>query len=84
MIPHEMRPDSPVDAPSEPCDPCRHSRGNLKFWTQLLIRTWARAANAEESQGVPSDSLGDCTSLRPHKPVPEIPVVIRKESRPNS
>ena len=48
------------------------------------MRTSARAATAEESRGAPRNLGGDWILLRPHKWVPEVPVVTREEPRRNS
>ena len=79
MSPHESRPDSPVETPEEPRDPCWHWRGNLRFRPQLQMRTSAPAATAEESQEALPNSHGDWTLLRPHKQVPEVAVITREE-----
>ena len=50
MSPQEMRPDSPVETPEEPRDPCQHWRGILRFQPQLQVRTSALAATREESR----------------------------------
>ena len=65
MFPHEMRPDSPVETPEEPRDPCRQGRGNLRFRPQLQMRTSAPAVTAEESQQAPRNSHGDSMFLTP-------------------
>ena len=75
----ETRPDSPVETPEEPRDPCQHWRGTLRFRPQLQMSTSAPAAIAEESRETPCNSHGDWTFLRPHERVPEVPVVTQKE-----
>ena len=77
-------PDSPVDAPAEPRDTSRPWRGTQRFRPQLQMRTSAPGATAEESRVAPSDSHGDCTSLRPHERVPEVPIITREVSHCNS
>ena len=84
MDPHEMRPDSLVDASEEPPDPCQPWKGNLTFLPKLQMKTSDPAATAEESRGAPRDSRGDWTSLRPHERVTDVPVVTREEPRRNS
>ena len=38
VSPHETRPDSPVETPEEPQNPCQHWRGSLRFQAQLEMR----------------------------------------------
>ena len=83
MAPHETRPDTPVDAPEEPRDPCRPWRGTLRFWRQLQMRTSAPARTAEESLWAPRDSHGDCPSLMPHERVTLVHTVARVDPRHN-
>ena len=84
MVQHEMRSDSPVDAPEKPRDPCQPWRGNLSFQPQLKMRTSAPAVTAVESGGAPRDSPGESTSLRLHEQVPEVPIVTQEEPHYNS
>ena len=79
MSPHKMRPDSPVETPEEPRDPCQHCRGNLRLQPQLQMMTVAAAATGEGSQEAPHNSHGDWTFLRPHEWVPEVPIITREE-----
>ena len=79
MAPHETRPDSHVDAPEEPRDPCRPWSRNLSLRPHLQMRTSAPAATAEEFRGAPGDSHGDWASLRLHKWIPAVPVLTREE-----
>ena len=79
MSPLETRPDSPVETPEEPQDPCRHGRGTWRFWPQLQMRTTAWEPTSEESREAPGNSHGDWTFLRTHKRVPQVPVIIREE-----
>ena len=65
MPPHEMRPDYTADAPKEPRGPCQHGRGNLRYRTQLQMRTSAPRATAEESLEVTRTSHRDWMFLRP-------------------
>ena len=75
MSPHEMRPDSTVETPGEPRDPCQHWRGTLRFQPQLQMRTSATAATAEECREALNNSHGEWTFMRPHERVPEVPVI---------
>ena len=68
-----------METPEEPRDPCWHWRGNLSFWPQIQMRTLALAATAEESREASCNSHGDWTFLRPHKRVPEVPIVTQEE-----
>ena len=79
MSPHKMRPDSPVETPEEPRDPCQHCRGNLRLQPQLQMMTVAAAATGEGSQEAPHNSHGDWTFLRQQEQVPEFPIVTREE-----
>ena len=77
-------PDSPLDSPEEPRDPCRLWRGNMRYRTQLQIRTSHPAGTSEESQWASCESRGDWTSLGPHERVPEVLILIREEHCHNS
>ena len=79
MPAHETRPDSLVETPEEPWDPCRHWRATLSFRPQLQMWTSAPAATAEDSREPLHNSHGDWTFLRPHEWVPEISVTTREE-----
>ena len=79
MAPHEMRPHSTLDTPEESRYPCRPWRRTLRFQPQIQMRILALGVTAEEFRGAPRDSRGDCTSLRPHKQVPEVPFVTGEE-----
>ena len=48
MAPHEMRPNSLLDAQEEPRDPCWPWRGTLSFRPQLQLRTSGLAETVEE------------------------------------
>ena len=79
MSAYVMRPDSPVETPGEPRDPCQHWRGTLRFRPQLQMRTSAPAANGEESREDPRNSHGDWMFLRTQERVREVPVLTREE-----
>ena len=79
MTPLEMRPDSLVDTPEEPQDPCQHWRGNLRLRPRLETTSEDPSPTGEESQEAPRKSHGDWSFLRPHERVPEVPVITREE-----
>ena len=75
MSPHKTRTDSPVNTPEEPCGPCWHWRGILRFWPLFQMRTSATAVTAEECREALHNLHGDWTFMRPHERVPEVPVI---------
>ena len=79
MSPHRTRPDSPVETPEEPQDPCQHWRGTLRFRPQLQKTTSAPTTTGEETQVFPHNSCGDLTFLRQQERVPEVPVITGEE-----
>ena len=78
MTPHETKPDSTVESPEGPREPCRQWRGTLRFQSQLQMRTMATAAIAEESRVAPCDLHGHCTFLKPQEWVPKVPSILER------
>ena len=68
---------------------CENSRGTLRCMSALernpevlastQMRTSAPEATAEESREAPRNLPGDWTFLRPHKRLPEVPVITPEE-----
>ena len=53
---------------------------DLRFQSQLYMRTKDPAPTGEESPEAPRNTHGDWTLLRQHKGVPEVPFITQEES----